>query len=76
MLEIDGRTISRGNWEPGCWSEHLKPIAETDSCQVSHLIYVISWRMKVMMDHGSEGEIGPGAVAKVGPGHGRRGGGR
>jgi hypothetical protein len=37
--------------EPGWrWSEHVKPIAGTDSCQATHLAYVISGR--VLVDFG------------------------
>jgi hypothetical protein len=47
----------------------VKPLAGTDSCEVSHLGYVVSGRMKVTMDHGSEGEAGPGDVVALPPGH-------
>ena len=30
--------------------DHVKPIAQTDSCQSPHLLYVLSGRMKVVMD--------------------------
>jgi hypothetical protein len=70
MLEIGGQTMGRGTFEPGWkWSENVKPIAKTDSCQVNHLSYVVSGRMKVMMDDGSDAEIGPGDVAAIPPGH-------
>jgi hypothetical protein len=50
-------------------SENIKPIAGTDSCQVSHLGYCVSGRMKVFMDDGSEGECGRGDVVAIPPGH-------
>ncbi|MCA1838206.1 MAG: hypothetical protein LC674_05465 [Actinobacteria bacterium] len=29
--------VARGTFEPGWkWSEHIKPLAQTDSCQVEH----------------------------------------
>jgi uncharacterized cupin superfamily protein len=70
VVNVAGQAVGRGTFEPGWrWSENVKPIAGTDSCQVSHLGYVISGRMKVMMDDGSEGEIGPGDVCAIPPGH-------
>ena len=70
VVKVAGRTIGKGTFEPGWrWSENIKPIAQTDSCQVSHLGYVISGRMKIVMDDGSEQEIGPGDVYVIRPGH-------
>ncbi len=39
-VNVGGRVVGRGTFEPG-WrsSENIKPIAGTDSCQVSHLGY-------------------------------------
>ena len=70
VLNIGGRVVGRGTFEPGWrWSENVKPIAGTDSCQVSHLGYCVSGRMKVIMDDGSDGECGPGDVVAIPPGH-------
>jgi hypothetical protein len=70
VVKLAGRAIGRGTFEPGWrWSENIKPIAGTDSCQVSHLGYVISGRMKIFMDDGSEAECGPGDVVAIPPGH-------
>ena len=70
VLDIGGRIVGRGTFEPGWrWSENIKPIAGTDSCQVSHLGYCLSGRMKVIMDDGTEGECGPGDVVAIPPGH-------
>ena len=54
------------------WSECAKPVVGTDSCQVGHLIHVISGRMVVRMDDGSEAELGPGDVGSIPPGHDAR----
>jgi len=70
VVNVAGRTIGKGTFEPGWrWSENVKPIAGTDSCEVSHLGYVLSGRMKLHMDDGSEGEVGPGDVFAIPPGH-------
>jgi hypothetical protein len=70
VLNIGGQVVGKATFEPGWrWSENVKPIAGTDSCQVSHLGYVLSGRMRVFMDDGSEGEVGPGEVMAIPPGH-------
>jgi uncharacterized cupin superfamily protein len=70
VVSLAGHTVGRGTFEPGWkWSENVKPIAGTDSCQVSHLGYVLSGRMRVQMDDGSEGEVGPGDAVAIPPGH-------
>lgn len=70
VVQVAGQTIGRGVFEPGWrWSNNVKPIAQTDSCEVSHLGYVLSGRMKVFMDDGGESEVGPGDVVAIPPGH-------
>jgi quercetin dioxygenase-like cupin family protein len=70
IVELGGVTVGRAVFEPGWkWSEHVKPIAGTDSCQAAHTGYVISGRMKVVMDDGTEGEVGPGDAMVIAPGH-------
>ena len=70
VVNIGGRVVGKATFEPGWkWSNNVKPIAGTDSCEVSHLGYVISGRMKITMDDGSEAEIGPGDVMAIPPGH-------
>jgi uncharacterized cupin superfamily protein len=70
VVELAGHTVARGTFEPGWkWSENVKPIAGTDSCEVSHLGYCISGTMKVHMDDGSEQEIHAGDAVAIPPGH-------
>jgi EutQ-like cupin domain len=70
LVEVDGHMIGRGTFEPGWkWSENVKPIAGTDSCQTYHLGYVLSGRMRITMDDGTQGEAGPGDVMVIRPGH-------
>ena len=59
-----------GVFEPGWrWSEDVKPIAGTDSCQVHHTGICISGSMTVRYDDGGEMTIGPGDVVDLAPGH-------
>jgi uncharacterized cupin superfamily protein len=70
VVNVAGKTIGRGVFEPGWrWSDNVKPIAGTESCEVSHLGYCISGRMRVWMDDGTEAEFGPGQVMAIPPGH-------
>ena len=69
VVQLAGQPVARGTFEVGWkWSTNLKPIAGTDSCQVSHLGYCVSGRMKIFMDDGSEAEVGPGEAAAIPPG--------
>lgn len=70
VVTVAGKEVGRGTFEPGWkWSENVKPIAGTDSCEVEHLGYVISGRMRIVMDDGSEAQCGPGDVVAISPGH-------
>ncbi|HEY6243272.1 MAG TPA: cupin domain-containing protein [Pyrinomonadaceae bacterium] len=70
VLNLGGTQVMRATFQPGWkWSESVKPIVGTDSCEVSHLVYTISGRMVVRMDDGKEIEIGPGDVASIPAGH-------
>jgi quercetin dioxygenase-like cupin family protein len=70
VFQIQGEPVLYGTFEPGWrWSEHVKPIAKTDSCQATHLMYCISGRMHVRMDDGTEQEIGAGDLVAIPPGH-------
>jgi mannose-6-phosphate isomerase-like protein (cupin superfamily) len=44
-------------------------MAGTDSCQAAHVEYVISGRMKIVMDDGETAEVGPGDFMTAAPGH-------
>ncbi|HZU72493.1 MAG TPA: cupin domain-containing protein [Acidimicrobiales bacterium] len=70
VVNLSAGQIGRATFEPGWrWSEHVKPIAGTDSCQAAHAGYFVSGRMVVRMDNGEEMEFGPGDVALMAPGH-------
>jgi quercetin dioxygenase-like cupin family protein len=70
IVKLADGVVGKGVFEPGWrWSEHVKPIAGTDSCQSSHLAYCVSGRMVVRMDDGTEKEIGPGDFVAIPPGH-------
>lgn len=70
VVTLQSGPVAKAVFEPGWrWSDHIKPIAKTDSCQTRHLAYVLSGRMHVVMDDGSEMELGPGDAVSIEPGH-------
>src|SRR3954453_16981691 len=60
------RLLLQPGWE---WSEDVKPLTQTNSCQVRHTGYVVSGQMKVVMDDRSEADLGPGDAYVIEPGH-------
>ena len=70
VVKLGEVTAMRVRFEPGWrWSECVKPVVGTPSCQVGHLMHVVSGRMGVRMDDGSEVEFRPGDVGVIPPGH-------
>jgi hypothetical protein len=70
VVKLGDVTAMRTRFEPGWrWSECVKPVVGTDSCQVAHLMYVVSGQMGVRMDDGTEATFGPGDVGSIPPGH-------
>jgi hypothetical protein len=70
LVELAGNNVGRANLEPGWrWSESVKPIVGTDSCQVAHVGYAISGHLHVVMDDGTDLEIKAGEVYEIAPGH-------
>ena len=70
VLMLGGEPVGRGVFEPGWkWSVNVKPIAGTDSCQVSHVGYCLSGAMTIFMDDGTTTEITAGQAVAIPPGH-------
>ena len=70
VVNLGTGQIALCTFEPGWkWSECVKPVVGTDQCQVEHIGYMVSGRLNVQHDDGSEGEIGAGEVYRIAPGH-------
>ena len=70
ILNIGGGTIGRLILEPGWrWSNDVKPIAGTESCEAPHFQYHVSGRLAIRMDDGQELIAGPGDVTSLPQGH-------
>lgn len=70
LVTVAGQTFGRASYEPGWkWSEHVGPTAGTKSCEVEHVVLVLSGRCAVLMDDRTERVLEPGDLAYVPPGH-------
>ncbi|MEU3692788.1 cupin domain-containing protein [Streptomyces narbonensis] len=70
LINSERGAVGRAVFEPGWqWSKHVKPIAGTDSCMASHVGYIVSGQLKVVMDDGETVEFGAGDFMEVKPGH-------
>lgn len=66
----DGVSIGRGTFEPGWkWSNDVKPIAGTESCEAAHTGYCISGSMVVRMENGEEFTVAAGDTFHIPPRH-------
>jgi mannose-6-phosphate isomerase-like protein (cupin superfamily) len=70
VVRMGGTTVARMTFEPGWrWSECVRPVAGTESCQARHLGVLQSGRMHVVHEDGTEQEISPGEAYVIEPGH-------
>ncbi len=70
IVKFGDMSIVRMTCEPGWkWSEHMKPIAGTESCQGTHFTYIVSGHFRTVLDDGTVDELGPGDIAITPPGH-------
>ena len=70
LVTVAGALVGRATFEPGWkWSNHVKPIAKTNSCQVAHFGYQVSGALTTRMDDGTEKTSRAGDVVNIPPGH-------
>src|SRR5688572_22431018 len=69
-LKVGSALVGRATMEPGWrWSEVIKPIVGTETCQVHHLGIVLSGGMHIVHSDGSEADLNAGDVYEIQPGH-------
>jgi hypothetical protein len=67
VVRVGGNEVGRFTFQPGWrWSECVKPVAGTDSCEMSHLGYVVSGKIHVVHDDGTTVDVGAGDEPFVG----------
>lgn len=70
VVKLDACTIGRFSFQPGWrWSECVKPVVKTETCQVAHVGYAVEGRIKVRMQDGTEKTISAGESYTIPPGH-------
>lgn len=70
VVNMGGATVGRFAMEPGWrWSECVKPVAGTDSCQHRHVGVVQAGAMRVTHEDGTVLDLGPGDAYVIEPGH-------
>lgn len=70
ILNIGGGQVGRLVFQPGWrWSNDVKPIAQTRSCEAPHFQYHVSGRLGIRMDDGTELVAGPGDITSLPSGH-------
>jgi hypothetical protein len=70
IVSVGGNEVGRFTFQPGWrWSECIKPVVGTDSCQLEHLGFGVSGNLTVAHEDGSEIHIGPGDAYVITPGH-------
>jgi hypothetical protein len=62
--------VARSTFQPGWrWSECIKPVVGTDSCQVHHIGALVSGEIEVAHDDGSTQTLVAGNAYVIEPGH-------
>lgn len=70
MVDLDVQKAGKAVLQPGWkWSESVKPIVKTESCEADHIGYALSGKIHVVTNEGDEFDIGPGTAYHIEPGH-------
>ena len=70
IVSVGGAEIGRLVFEPGWrWSNDLKPIAGTNSCEAPHFQYHVAGRLGIRMDDGTEMVAEAGDITSLPSGH-------
>src|SRR3954465_8660005 len=70
ILQFGEAEIGRLVFEPGWrWSQDVKPIAQTASCEAPHFQYHVAGELAIAMDDGTEFVARPGDVTSLPSGH-------
>jgi len=70
LVRLEGFTFGRFTFQPGWrWSECIKPVVGTESCQLSHVGYAVAGRITVRLPDGREAPIQAGESYTIPPGH-------
>jgi hypothetical protein len=70
VVDLGSVKAAKVTMQPGWrWSECIKPIAGTESCQSHHVGTAASGQLHVRHEDGTEAEVGAGDAYVIEPGH-------
>jgi class 3 adenylate cyclase len=70
IIKLDEASVGHSTFEPGwLWSRDMAPIIGTPTCQIHHLGYTLSGRLRVALDSGQVLDIEPNSVYEIPSGH-------
>jgi uncharacterized cupin superfamily protein len=70
VVHVGATEVGRFTFEPGWkWSECIKPVVNTETCQAEHLGYVLSGQIHVVHDDGTQLDVSAGDAYRIAPGH-------
>jgi hypothetical protein len=70
VVDLGSVKAARMTLQPGWrWSECIKPLVGTQSCQIHHVGTVASGQLRVHHEDGTEVQVGPGDAYVIEPGH-------
>ncbi|HEY8753548.1 MAG TPA: cupin domain-containing protein [Arthrobacter sp.] len=70
IVKVGDYTIGRFSFEPGWrWSDCIKPVVQTESCQNNHVGFCVSGALSVETTDGNRINIGAGDSYTIPPGH-------
>ena len=70
VINFTGTTVAKATFPPGWrWSEVVKPIVGTESCQQHHVGYVVSGTLEGTTDDGDKFSLTAGDAYVIHPGH-------
>jgi hypothetical protein len=70
ILNVGGSEVGRLIFQPGWrWSEDVKSLAGTSSCEAPHFQYHVAGKLAIRMDDGTEFVAGPGDITSLPKGH-------
>ena len=68
IVRLGGLTLGRAPYQPGWkWSEHVRPLAGTELCEIEHVGLVISGRAVAVMSGGRVIDLMPGTLFYIPP---------
>jgi quercetin dioxygenase-like cupin family protein len=70
IIRLGETSATRATFQPGFrWTDHVRPNAGTDLCQVHHVGYVVAGRAGLRTADGTERELSAGDAFDLPPGH-------